>query len=105
MNINVVDQAHAERLVLELEGDLDETEALALADRILNLLPARVPGNVVIDLRRCTLLSTQGIAALVSFRLAPELEGCSVTIEGQTNDMERRMLSLKMNRLFQWTSP
>ena len=87
-------------LVISIEGDLNETQSIALADRILNLCPPAIPEQVEINLSKCSSICSQGIGALVSFRLAPPISSSAIRISGHSPQIERQMRALKLDRLF-----
>jgi anti-anti-sigma regulatory factor len=89
-------------LIVHLRGDLHETEAISLADRILNVVPSNLPKTLEINLSHCQSVSVQGIGALVSLSLAPELENHSVRIAGQTEEIEAKMRGLKLHHIFEF---
>jgi anti-anti-sigma regulatory factor len=92
-------------LCIQLKGQLDETNAIALSDRLLNICPNPVPGTVQIDLSGCPSICNQGFAALVSFRLSTLIAEHPVEIFGQNLETDRRMRILRLDQLFQMSSP
>lgn len=102
MHISVSEDKGTRQLTVTLSGALDETEALALADRILNLLPMQLPELIVVDVHACTVLSNQGFSALVSLALAPELERSRLRVTGHSAEAAERMRRLKLDRIFEF---
>lgn len=93
------------RVCIRIKGQLDETHAIALADRLLNVCPNPIPGSVHIDLSACSSICDQGFAALVSFRLSTQIAEHPVEISGQNTETDRRMRILRLDRLFQIGTP
>ncbi len=100
MDLNVSVTESGDTLAVSFTGPLDETQAIALSDRILNLCPAEIPARVEVDLSNCPQVCNQGFGALVSFRLSPEIAKCSASIKGLNGAMEQRLKILKLDRLF-----
>ena len=105
MEISIEDSGPSGTVVVRLSGALHETESIALADRILNLMPSHAPSALIVDLSTCSLVSTMAISALVSLSLAPELESCRMSIRGQTTEADSRMRGLRLDRIFDLDPP
>ena len=105
MEISIEDSGSAGTLIVRLSGSLNETAAIALADRILNIMPNPAPSTLVVDLSTCSLVSTMAMIALVSLSLAPELETCRMRIRGHTPEAEVRMRGLRLDRIFDLDPP
>lgn len=86
-------------------GELDETAALALSDRILNLCPANIPNVVEIDLTQCASVCHQGFGALVSFRLSPQISEKSAQIRVSDSGLMKKMKTLRLDKLFKLMGP
>ena len=97
-------KSNHEILEVAFIGELNETQAIALADRLLNLCPAQIPPRVEINLTKCPKVCSQGIGAMVSFRLSPQLCQSAARITGPAPEIERQMLTLKLDRLFEFES-
>jgi anti-anti-sigma regulatory factor len=95
-------ELRGQKLEVAFIGELTETHSIALADRILNLCPSQIPSEVEINLRSCKRVCSQGIGALVSFRLSPQICGSVTRIAGQDPETERHMRALKLDRLFEF---
>lgn len=93
------------RVCVRIKGVLDETNAIALADRLLNACPNPIPGRVHIDLSTCSSICNQGFAALVSFRLSTPIANQTVEVSGQNTETDKRMRILRLDRLFQIHPP
>lgn len=102
MEILVSEDKGTRQLTVTLRGALNETEALSLADRIVNLLPMQAPELIVVDVQACTVLSNQGFSALVSLALAPELERSRLRLTGHSAEAAERMRRLKLDRIFEF---
>lgn len=100
MEISVNTLQHNETIELILRGELDAVEAISLADRMLNLIPVVKSKNVAINLSDCPQVCNQAIAALVTFSLAPQLEGSTLHLIGLSQSLANRMRDLHLDRLF-----
>ena len=100
MDISIRTPENHSSVELILNGDLDASEALSLADRMLNLIPLVCPSKVLINLANCPQVCNQALAALVTFSLSPQLEGCTLHLLGLTQSLTERMLGLNLDRLF-----
>jgi len=100
MEISITTSEKDNSIELLLNGNLNASEALSLADRMLNLIPLMSPKKVLINLANCPQVCNQALAALVTFSLAPQLEGSTLYLLGLTQSLAERMRSLNLDRLF-----
>ena len=100
MEISLNTSVQDNSIELFLSGNLDASEALSLADRMLNLIPLIGPKKILINLSNCPQVCNQALAALVTFSLAPQLEGSTLYLLGLTQSLAERMRSLNLDRLF-----
>jgi ABC-type transporter Mla MlaB component len=100
MEISIITSDKDNSIELALNGDIDVSEALSLADRLLNFIPLINPKKVQINLANCPQVCNQAIAALVTFSLAPQLEGSTLHLLGLNQSLAERMRNLNLDRLF-----
>jgi anti-sigma B factor antagonist len=76
----VVDAGSPAPLVSEWHGDVDISNAHALAEQVCARIAGSGTSSVVIDLGRVTFLDSSGISALVMIRAAASASGVDLTL-------------------------
>lgn len=89
-----------DKLVLTLDGHLDETAASALPNKLSYLCHGKNQPNIVIDLSACQIDGVLGYGALVAFRLKPEVLAKEVTIQNALPIVQSGMKTLRFEKLF-----
>jgi len=90
----------SDSLMITLDGQLSESAASALPER-LSLLCQNTPvENIVLDLSRCKIEGALGYGALVAFRLMPNILDKQVTLSNAMADVEANMKVLRFEKLF-----
>ncbi|MEN9530670.1 MAG: hypothetical protein RI932_2543 [Pseudomonadota bacterium] len=89
-----------DKLVLTLDGQLDQTAASALPEKLTHMCVGKNQSNIVIDLAACQIEDELGYGALVAFRLAPQVLRKEVTIQNALPKVQKGMKALRFEKLF-----
>lgn len=89
-----------DKLVLTLNGQLDQTAASALPEKLTHLCVGKSQNNIVLDLSDCQIEDVLGYGALVAFRLTPNVLRKQVTIQNALPKVQTGMKALRFEKLF-----
>ncbi|MBM3382996.1 MAG: STAS domain-containing protein [Betaproteobacteria bacterium] len=89
-----------DKLVLTLDGQLDETAASALPEKLTHLCLGKKQTHIVLDLAACQIEGVLGYGALVAFRLAPQVLLKQVIIQNALPKEQTGMKALRFEKLF-----
>lgn len=98
MNLSCLETS--DKLVLTLDGQLDETAASSLPDKLTHLCQGKNQFKIVIDLAACQIDGMLGYGALVAFRLTPLVLRREVTIQNALPKVQSGMKALRFEKLF-----
>ncbi|NBO38239.1 hypothetical protein EBU99_06625 [bacterium] len=98
--MNVLCQETNDRLVVTLDGQLDETAASALPNRLSTLCDGKIQSKIILDMSTCQIEGGLGYGALVAFRLLPEVLRKEVTIQNALPAVQSGMKALRFEKLF-----
>lgn len=88
-------------LVMTLDGQLNESSASALPEKMSNLCEHKTQQHIVIDLKSCQIEGALGYGALVTFRLSPVILKRHVSIQNALPSVRKGMLALRFEKLFE----
>lgn len=101
MNLSCVETN--DKLILTLDGSLDETAASSLPAKLSQFCSGKNQNNIVLDLSACHIDSVLGFGALITFRLAPCVLGREVSIQNALPQVMGKMKLLRFEKLFKLT--
>jgi anti-anti-sigma regulatory factor len=98
MNLSCLEMS--DKLVLTLDGQLDETAASALPEKLTHLCVGKNQSDIIIDMGACQIEGVLGYGALVAFRLAPQVLRRRVFIQNALPKVQSGMKAMRFEKLF-----
>lgn len=89
-----------DRLVVALDGQLNESSASTLPSKMRLLCENKAQKHIVLDLSNCTVEGALAYGALVAFRLSPKVLKKQVSIQNAIPTVYKGMLALRFEKLF-----